>query len=736
MIKIYNLHHFKSIKNAQKNVGVYSNYLIDVLKPAIERGDWDEFEQLDIGFDTSGQSLGKVGDDEAWKNLQTFFQPNTSVTKRLDFSLNGKAIERNLKNELKALILKMMWISPKEHSFETIWNTLVDLKKYIPPLLKMGVNSFTHINYDCLEKWSLDNSTQINFRRNTTYAYLNKLFIEKDGLPFHVSLPSMLYASDFNLTLLEPEQHTVIPQRLYYRALCEAETLINSLYPIRNELEQLSNYLIDFQEKIYKGYAQYLHKGMRVRPNNGELMWHLNESNQTEESKHTAFKTAFMAERKTTEAQILSMLRKHRPSIKESFYDSCYPDRHIVIGGKTISNAAQAEKLLTLYSGGCTWTLMAKSGMRGDEVFYLHTVDGCQKEVISGQTIYILHADLNKTTKGIQSKQDEFVTTELGMKAYEILQTIHRPLRESCNSSCFFHMFRSGFEAATSKAKIAHKAQNWFNRTLSTELALTNEDLLDLKQSDPSRSFNVGEYYVFTCHQLRRSFAYYLIGYELLSFPQLKQQFSHVSLAMTRHYAKHASKFQKLRKIKGKRKSLCSAIDDERISQKAQIYLSIYRKLANNERVAGGKGKEFAKRMSEQGSSSFSDKTDNDMLTVAYWENVVRNGKRHIHVVAPGIYCTSQNCSLRTQVSLIECVDCDNDYIVDAVYAEAMRKEAEIHMHYDIDNNELTPQTASELYIKIIAAERIMSDLNIDYEPVIFPQSVEALLIKHKGVTG
>ena len=55
-------------------------------------------------------------------------------------------------------------------------------------------------------------------------------------------------------------------------------------------------------------------------------------------------------------------------------------------------------------------------------------------------------------------------------------------------------------------------------------------------------------------------------------------------------------------------------------------------------------------------------------------------------------------------------------------------------MLYDIENDELTPQTASESYIKVKAAERIMEDLGIDYEPVIFPDEVKNLLIPY-GVT-
>ena len=148
----------------------------------------------------------------------------------------------------------------------------------------------------------------------------------------------------------------------------------------------------------------------------------------------------------------------------------------------------------------------------------------------------------------------------------------------------------------TTKEQLGKHSQAWFENAMGEELALTNEDIVDLKTSDPNLSFEVGKNYEFSGHQLRRSFAYYLIGYELCSFPQLKQQFSHVSMAMTRHYAKNASKFQKIRKQK---QNLAHAIDEERVDQQAQVYLNIYRKLANKERVAGGKGKEFAKNHDE-----------------------------------------------------------------------------------------------------------------------------------------
>ncbi|NMS52364.1 site-specific integrase, partial [Vibrio parahaemolyticus] len=108
------------------------------------------------------------------------------------------------------------------------------------------------------------------------------------------------------------------------------------------------------------------------------------------------------------------------------------------------------------------------------------------------------------------------------------------PLRKRHpNSRSFFHKVKEDFSGIT-KHQLGKHSKAWFNDAMSEEIALTNEDIVDLKTSDPNLSFELGKDYEFSGHQLRRSFAYYLIGFELCSFPQLKQQFSHVSMAMTR----------------------------------------------------------------------------------------------------------------------------------------------------------------------------------------------------------
>ncbi|HFG2104660.1 TPA: tyrosine-type recombinase/integrase [Vibrio cholerae] len=726
MIKLSDLEHQNKLLKAQEHVGAHANYLMDVLKPAIERGDWDELENLDIGFTVTGESLGKIGDDDAWRKLQPYFEPKTKRSFTIDFTVDGKVIERNLKNQLKTLLLKMMWLSPQSHSFGTLWDALNDLKKIIVPLLNEGFNMLSALDFDRLETWALTGFTDIDFERMAIYNGLNRLYKEASGLPFEVNLTKKLNASDFGITIKEAKQYTVIPQRLYYLGLQKSEALIGEAYAIRDELEQLAEYIATYFDKAYEGYAKYLVSN-EAQSKSGNIQWYL--AQQKSSKKRTlAFQDAFTALHSQNEKEALALIRLHKPEIRSDYIDKFHTERNLTIGQWTITNLIEAQSLFKTLNGGCLWGLMARTGMRADEMYALNTTQGCTTETIDRQKIHVIHANLSKTAKGSQSKQDEFVTTEIGMKAYEVLQELHTPLRKRHPSSqSFFHKIKEDFSEIT-KNQIGKHSQAWFEHAMGEELALTNEDIIDLKTSDPNLSFEVDDDYAFTGHQLRRSFAYYLIGYELCSFPQLKQQFSHVSMAMTRHYAKNASKFQKLRK---KKQNLANAIDEERIDQKAHIYLNIYQKLANKERVAGGKGKEFAKNMMKTDRNLFKDKVDNEMLSLNYWKKQIRTQNRHIHAVAPGIYCTSTTCGLRTLVNLMECVDCKNDYIVDAVFAEAKRKEAEIHMLYDIENNELTPQTASESYIKVQAAERIMDDLGIDFEPVIFPNEVKNLLIPY-----
>lgn len=705
--------HQEVIKQSQTSVGAFTNYLGDVLKPALLRADWRELEQLDIGFDANGNSLGKIGRDR-WE-LAGFFHPNDKSKKvALIFTDNKQIIERNLKNELKVMMLTMLWVSSHDYSLESCNQTLAVLKYFTKPILAEQANTFSHLTDELLAEWVEAGNTDIKFKTAKPYNALNKLVIEKSLLPFDINIEGTITAKDFSVSLNDSEQKMVIPQRIYSFLLNYCSQEVERLYPLRDEIQKLSISLVKHKKKQLQLYAKYLHK----KGGTGYL---------ADACKNNiAFKKAFEVLDSPSEKDVYQLVKRYTPSVNSRFPNAA--SYFVVFENKKITSLNEVETILSEYTATCSMLAVALSGMRTDEFHRLHTTNGCDNKVIQRQTIHWFNADLSKIKKGSQVKQDTFVTTETGMKAFEVLNAIHKPLRESCpiGEREFFHCYSGDFSSVI-KNGLSSNIIRWVKAKFGSELVLTAEDLRDLQVSDPSRELSVGDTFEFSLHQLRRSFAYYLIGYELLSFPQLKQQFSHFSLAMTRYYAANASKFQALLKSK---KSLCSEVNQERITQKAALYLKIYERLANNERMAGGKGKSFVEKRLKGDNNLFTERKNNDLLTLAYWEDKLRKGGRHIHVIAPGMYCTSVNCSLRTEVSLIDCVDCENDIIVDAVFAEAKRKEAEEAMHYDILQDELTPQSATECEMKISASEQIMTDLGIDFEPVTYPQEVTDILIK------
>ena len=97
------------------------------------------------------------------------------------------------------------------------------------------MNTLSALDFDRLETWVLTGFTDIDFERDQIYNGLNRLYVEAKSLPFEVNLNKKLNVSDFGLNLKEPEQFTVIPQRLYYVGLQKSEELIDEAYALRHD---------------------------------------------------------------------------------------------------------------------------------------------------------------------------------------------------------------------------------------------------------------------------------------------------------------------------------------------------------------------------------------------------------------------------------------------------------------------------------------------------------------------
>lgn len=102
---------------------------------------------------------------------------------------------------------------------------------------------------------------------------------------------------------------------------------------------------------------------------------------------------------------------------------------------------------------------------------------------------------------------------------------------------------------------------------------------------------------------------------------------------------------------------------------------------------------------------------------------------QHLHAIAPGMYCTNTQCSMRINIDLSECVDCEYDFIENAVYAESSRMDAMRNVEFLKENNELNSSSATKYFMQVKAAEAIMDDFDAIYvepgTPVIIHVSEE-----------
>lgn len=106
-------------------------------------------------------------------------------------------------------------------------------------------------------------------------------------------------------------------------------------------------------------------------------------------------------------------------------------------------------------------------------------------------------------------------------------------------------------------------------------------------------------------------------------------------MAMTRWYARNAHSFEKL----------YSEIQKERIIQQAEIFARLYQRMANGERIAGGKGQAIINEISREGKDYFENGVNKRKLSREYWVDLLTRGKHTYMLSLQG--CTAQTHNAR-----------------------------------------------------------------------------------------
>ena len=696
------------------------DHIQDVLLPAIELGDWEHLESLAVVNDTEHPILFS---DNTWdlSRLGQGYQSNRLLfnhsTKK---SFDGYILPRNIRNEIKCFAAVELFTDYGRYSYLSIVDTVSKLTLIAKHATDIGINSFSEIDEDIIYQLK-DNGLVIDDKGNKTLSAINRLVQCQDLLPFHMEINRKLHPKLFNLAVKKADQHFAIPFRIYFEMLKSSTDSIAEAYIYRLDLQKAVEEYLSHSEKVNLAICE------RIR--NGRLN----------------IKTVFGYNSEVTTNKIINKFKELNIPIVDNGYDSLWIDIwhsirptglvgtvvndvwkefNVQVGSKTFRSRMEFSEYIRELQAKSTFLVMALSGMRISELYEMSPIYGAQEHIkIGSNTIYALTTKQEKLTLDSQTSDDVYITNLLGYKAFHVLNSINSPYRKrfekGSNNKFFAALTEVYYPRGIEKVGLGQTIRETINRINKDIFMISADDLDCLRTSNPENSNlpNIGEYFPYTNHQCRRSFAYYLIGLELMDYPQLKQQLGHISIAMTRWYARNAHSLKKI----------YLEVLEERINRSANVFADSYKKLANRERLAGGLGKSLSKELVEN-ENYFKEGLNNRKLSVDYWKNEIKTGKVHIHAIGKGMYCTKRECAMRAAIDLSECTDCAWDIIDDASAAESIRMTAMRNLMILRDSNELNGSSASKLVMDIRSAEKIMTDLNFPFDSFHVPLDVANMI--------
>ena len=699
----------------QNHVGVYQTYLDEVLLPAVKEGNWDELECMTVIRLPNGGVINFI--DDVW-DLSSL---NTEDAGKIYFTYTesqhdnkrgrGTKLERNLCNQIKCYALCLMFADESERGFH---NTAMYIRSAISLakiMLAHSVNDFSMLDEDRLSDWAQEYEL---LQSNKSLSTLNIMMSLTGALPFTIDFGEThtLSPNKLGVKPSSVEQYVVIPPRIYSALMRQYSEDIKALVPHIKDIETSLEVVFQLEERLFNNKTERLRYGKTTL---NKVLLKTSVERTTELFEQHGVEVSDYGKND----QWLTLFKKSNPAFKESanYFKNWLKAGDLKIGKIQFESVGGFKDYLQQIDAKCKALCLALSGMRVDELYRVSHIYGAQILTVQGQKIHLFTTRQSKITAGQQTKDDIFVTTPTGYKAFKVLSTIHTQYRKRFTSErnrMFAALQYTQNPCNIQKKSVVSGIIEFLNGSnCSLDLKLTTEDMKYLNISDPGQSkFEQEGLFRITNHMFRRSLAYYLIGYELLSFPQLKDQLSHLSPAMTRWYANNASSFQKFYK----------EINRERTRQQSDILARIYQRIANRERISGGKAKAL-QAIAGDGKSYFEKEENREKLFPRYWKKLIENDDAHLHAIAPGMYCTNKNCSMRINIELAECLGCETSIIEEVAYAEQTRIKAMRDLLYLEETGELNHSGFSFYAMKIKSSERIMSELGFEYEPFKFPEN-------------
>ncbi|MDO6834057.1 hypothetical protein Q4596_00390 [Pseudoalteromonas carrageenovora] len=703
------------------NYSSFQSYIDMQLLPLVINGDFNELDSAVVAINKHGKEIFYSND--FWPCTDIFQSNESSVG--FHFSKLNSSETLLLKNQLKCLAIALLYTG-KDRTLSSSIRIVTDIRKLSLILVSKGIYTLDKLDLDLLIELADE------FEEFTSGAFIssiNTLILTTPNLPLSIQVEQRITSKVLDVELKDPEQYMVIPPRIYKTLLTNLTLKLNdaSLH-IEDIVHGCKNIISCHNEFKLSRYNDFLEDRTALN----SLVTGKKNLDKVIEA-FNKIDIDINSGQKPSRSVFIEVLDSCRPQLSSQHYylSKIFSRRNlfsIPVGDKKYQISKEFIGYVSELANTCRVLILAYTGMRINELKKLSPNYAIQRQIIDGQTIYKITTRQSKIAKGVQTKNDVFVTNEIGYKAAQTLNTIMQVFRENCpadNNSFNISLKSLNFLSPMKKTALAISTNKFLSdMSHGVDLNLTMEDIQYLAISDPGQTkAKESQPLEITNHMFRRSLAYYLIGYELLAFPMLKQQLSHMSSAMTRWYANNASSFQKLH----------TEIQNERVTQQSKIYARVFQKIANNERIAGGKGKAITKLL-DNDKNYYEESTNNRVFEESYWASLIRSNKAHLHAILPGMYCSNSKCDMRVSIELAECVDCEFDLIEEVTSIEAIRINSMKNILVLHEANELSHSSLSYFAMKIKSAEKILDDMDFDYEPFEIPDEILKHIIQIKNI--
>ncbi|EMI4516310.1 hypothetical protein V6560_003880 [Vibrio parahaemolyticus] len=654
-----------------KDVNVFKLY---------HEGRYEELDAVVVCKDKEGNVTATFGQDRwdlmpfarrAGKNYFNFNQWNDSKTLQREMKLITFGWLFN-KNPQKRKALSFSGVHSRFEKFQVIYRFLLANKF---KSLKALSNSNTWSQFE-------HHLVRMDYSRGT----IEHIFVAINAAiklePWHqlklglIPIKSKVLARE--LSNLVNQQTLVIPERLANDIYGKALVLVNTALPHQHLIADIEtalqvNYLEakrTIEEKVQQG-RNFAFMGM-----NGEI------NNQK-------FALAIGDHQPQKPKEIISPLDGK-------------------IDGIDLKNANDFQRYLGQLITACYIVCGGFSGMRDSELGKL-TPNSYYKDTFEGRDYHMLQSHTFK----FGEKRETWVTAPAAEQAIELASTLTKQWRNDVNYPDDNYTGTLWVNRiARSKPPIVIADWNARLRRFCKHFnfTVTEEDYKECLDSNPNsqerikKYVKVGQIWLISTHQFRRTLAFYCIKNRLGTLVALKQQFKHVYLAMTEWYT-NGGRLASLRdlKVDEQVQKALNEINAETTANK------IFKQWHSDETLSGTHGKAIMKMRG-------------DVPTIySSWDVIykaVKDGKLTLHGSIHS-YCKSgYQCDMDGVVAPQFCVDCGSgSSIIDEQQAKWWQKKHRSLVAYMASGEDISVSDHSHYITQVRAAEKVMDDFNIPFIP-------------------